>query len=118
MLRKLLFGLYFIVTLPLFAEESTVKSGDAELFCRTIGKGAPLVVLHGGPGLTQDYLLPQMEKLGDHHFVIFYDQRACGASGGEVSCEKITLANYINDLEVIRKAFKLEKMALLGHSWD
>ena len=40
-------------------KETFVTSGEAKLFCRSIGQGKPLIVIHGGPGLTQDYLLPR-----------------------------------------------------------
>jgi hypothetical protein len=40
--------------------EGWIDSDNAQIFCHTIGKGKPLIVLHGGPGLSQDYLLPQL----------------------------------------------------------
>lgn len=36
---------------------------NTTIFYSSIGKGKPLIVLHGGPGLSQQYLLPQMQKL-------------------------------------------------------
>jgi proline iminopeptidase len=64
------------VTKPYVKEE--IKEGfvsvkDGKLFYRTAGKGLPLIVLHGGPGLSQDYLLPQLYKLAENNLVIFYD---------------------------------------------
>lgn len=52
-----------LITKPQVKEE--VKEGfvavkDGKLFYRTAGKGLPLIVLHGGPSLSQDYLLPQL----------------------------------------------------------
>lgn len=98
-------------------KETVIQVQDAKLFCRTIGKGQPLIVIHGGPGLSQDYLLPQMYKHAENHFVIFYDQRGCGQSTGEISPETMTLKMFIDDLESIRKEFKLDKISILGHSW-
>lgn len=98
-------------------KETFVDAQGAKLFCRTVGKGTPLIVLHGGPGLSQGYLLPQMERLAEHHFVIFYDQRGCGGSKGEISSETINMETYVDDLEAIRKAFALDKVSILGHSW-
>lgn len=41
----------------------------------------PLVVLHGGPGIPHDYLLPLVDLANDYHTsVIFYDQVGCGRS--------------------------------------
>jgi len=58
-------------------EEKWIEVDQAKLFCRTLGEGKPLIVIHGGAGLSQDYLLPWLTKLAEHHFVIFYDQK-CG----------------------------------------
>lgn len=94
-----------------------VTSGDAKLFCRCVGNGKPLIVIHGGPGLTQDYLLPQMFELAKNNFVIFYDQRGCGKSTGDINTDTITIESFLNDIEAIRKSFNLDKISILGHSW-
>lgn len=119
MIKRLLF--YLAILFSGYAnasiQEAFIPSDDATLFCRMIGKGKPLIVLHGGPGLTQDYLLPQLYALAENNFVIFYDQRGCGQSTGEIKPETINLETFVNDLETIRKAFHFEKIAILGHSW-
>lgn len=99
------------------ASEQWVEVKNARLFCRTIGSGKPLIVLHGGPGLSQDYLLPQLYQLAAHNFVIFYDQRGCGQSTGDINLETITIDSFVDDLDAIRKAFGFETVSLLGHSW-
>ena len=43
------------------------------------GKGTPLLVLHGGPGVPSYYLNP-LAALGDDRPVVFYDQLGCGRS--------------------------------------
>ncbi|MBA3602372.1 MAG: alpha/beta fold hydrolase [Parachlamydiaceae bacterium] len=97
--------------------ETFVSSGDAKLFCRVAGKGNPLIVIHGGPGLTQDYLLPQMYRLAENNLVIFYDQRGCGKSTGDINQETITIDKFVDDLEAIRQSFNFDKISILGHSW-
>lgn len=94
-----------------------VENEEAKLFCRSFGEGKPIIVLHGGPGLTQDYLLPGMTELAKNHQVIFYDQRGCGQSEGVISSENITIPQYIRDLEAIRKETGHSTFILLGHSW-
>lgn len=108
------------MTVSGFAEipkEQFVSVDGAELYCRTLGKGTPIIVIHGGPGLSQNYLLPQLYRLAEKYFVIFYDQRGCGESKGDFNADTINIQTYINDLDAIIKAFKLDKAALLGHSW-
>lgn len=97
--------------------EVFVKAKDAEIFCKVMGKGKPIVILHGGPGLTHAYLLPQMAKLAEDHLVIFYDQRACGFSTGEISPSSMQIDIFVEDLECIREAFGFKQMTVLGHSW-
>lgn len=98
-------------------KETFVNSGEAKLFCRAIGQGKPLIVIHGGPGLTQDYLLPQMYELAKNNLVIFYDQRGCGKSTVDINANTINIESFLNDIEAIRKAFNLDKISVLGHSW-
>ena len=88
-----------------------------KLYCETIGRGSPIMILHGGPGLDHTYLLPQFQRLAQHHKLIFYDQRGSGKSGGKVDSISITIENFISDLESLRKAQHIQKMNLLGHSW-
>lgn len=128
MINKTLVILAYLFTLisvnpPLAAvqacalQEIFIQSGEAHLFCRTIGRGKPLLVIHGGPGMTQDYLLPYLYKLGENNFVIFYDQRGCGESMGEITPETIQLKTFIEDIDSIRRAFHFKKISILGHSW-
>lgn len=98
-------------------KETFVNSGEAKLFCRAIGQGKPLIVIHGGPGLTQDYLLPQMYELAKNNLVIFYDQRGCGKSTVDINANTINIESFVNDIEAIRQTFNLDKISILGHSW-
>ena len=99
------------------ANETIVEVDGSKIFCRTIGNGSPVIVVHGGPGLSQDYLLPHMYKLAENHFVIFYDQRGCGQSTGEINDNTVNIETFVNDIEAIRKAFNFDKVSILGHSW-
>ena len=45
-------------------------------WCAYGPEGAPrLLVLHGGPGASHEYLLPQLLDLADSYELVFYDQR-------------------------------------------
>ena len=98
-----MFLILLLAAIGCFSPPQIVKEG---LLCRVCGKGEPLIVIHGGPGLTQQYLLPQLYRLCDDNFVIFYDQG-----------ERTTLEALINDIETLRKAYHYNKISLLGHSW-
>ena len=56
-----------------------------QLFTRRIGSGPLVVVLHGGPGASHDYLLPQYDLLATRRSLLYYDQRGGGQSAGETT---------------------------------
>lgn len=99
-------------------KERYIKTQDAELFSKSMGRGSPLIILHGGAGyLTHDYLLPHLQPLAERNLIIFYDQRGLGRSTGVISPEQINLKTYVEDIESVRKALGVEKVSLLGHSF-
>jgi proline iminopeptidase len=67
--------------------------------------------------MCQDYLLPSLAKLQENYQVIFYDQRSCGRSTGEINSDTISIDNFVEDLETIRRYFGFSKISVLGHSW-
>lgn len=87
------------------------------LYYVTAGKGKPLVILHGGPGLDHSYFLPQMEALAEKYQLIFYDQRACGRSDVDVDSSTINMNQFVDDLDSLRSWFRFDKINLLGHSF-
>lgn len=99
------------------AIESRVPVQGTGLYCREVGRGAPMIVLHGGPDFDISYLLPELDSLSDKFDLIYYDQRGRGRSADGVKPEDVTLESEIADLDEIREHFHLDKVALLGHSW-
>lgn len=120
-MRPLFFSclLFFLSSLSIqnIAKESLVQVDQAEIFCKTVGNGSPIIVLHGGPGLSHDYLFPTLSKLSSDHLVLFFDQRANGRSTGEIEKETLNLDTFIEDIESVRKAQGFDKITLLGHCW-
>jgi proline iminopeptidase len=91
----------------------TVETEDAAFHTERSGRGPPMVMLHGGPGLW-DYLGPVAAMVEDWATVYRYDQRACGRSTG---AGPHTIARHVGDLEALRAHWGLERFVLLGHSW-
>jgi proline iminopeptidase len=106
-----------IVCAQLPTEKGYKTINGVRLYYETIGEGVPIVVVHGGPGLDHSYLLPQMAELAKGYKLIFYDQRAMGKSSADFDTNQMTMRSFVEDLDGIRKAFGLEKMNVLGHSW-
>ena len=75
-----------------------------------------ILVLHGGPGASHDYLLPQMLELTDRYQLLFYDQRGGGRSRTD-DPTPITWRMLVNDLTKLIEEFWLEPLSILGYSW-
>ncbi|RNF38830.1 proline iminopeptidase-family hydrolase [Planococcus salinus] len=80
------------------------------------GPGIPLVVLHGGPGAKSSDSDP-LRQLGADRPVIHYDQLGCGKSDRPTDTSLWTVERYVEELEQVIEALKLEEFHLLGHSW-
>jgi proline iminopeptidase len=97
--------------------ESRIPVGKASLYSREIGRGQPIIVLHGGPDFDHGYLLPDLDRLADAFRLIYYDQRGRGRSVDHVLPEEVTLTSDVDDIDRVRQHFRLQSSALLGHSW-
>lgn len=80
----------------------------------------PLVVVHGGPGFTHDYVLSLSELAATGRPVIHYDQLGCGRStrlperGGEFW----TVQLFLDELEMLLRTLGIDgDYHLLGQSW-
>jgi pimeloyl-ACP methyl ester carboxylesterase len=66
------------VALPI--QEGLVDTGGVLIYYKTVGQGDPLVIVHGGPGASHDYLLPNVYTLARGHKLVFIDERGSGRS--------------------------------------
>jgi proline iminopeptidase len=112
----------FILALGLVAQapnEGYVDAGaGVRLFYRMVGTGRDtIVVLHGGPGFTMEYLAADLEPLAARHVLLFYDQRGAGRSTLVADSASLDAHRFADDLEAIRKHFGMQRLTLLGHSW-
>ena len=85
----------------------------AALWTATRGAGAPVLLLHGGPGIC-DYLAPVADMLDDVATVPRYEQRGYGRSP---EVEPIDIETLVADIESLRVALGHERWAVVGHSW-
>ncbi|HVN12867.1 MAG TPA: alpha/beta hydrolase [Kineosporiaceae bacterium] len=94
---------------------TTLPVRDVRLFVDVVGRGYPLVVMHGGPGADHWTLLP-FRQLSDRFTVIFYDHRCNGRSVG-VPVSSMTWENLTADAEALRESLGFDTWAVLGHSF-
>jgi proline iminopeptidase len=97
-------------------EDGFADVNGIELYYKIFGRGAPVVILHGGPGFDHNSII-QLKELADDYRVIFYDQRASGNSSGDADSTSITVDNFVEDLEGLRRYLKLDKINIVGFSW-
>jgi len=86
------------------------------IYYELLGRGTPLVILHGGPGASHDYFLPYLLPLARQHRLVFIDERGSGRSEKLEDPSGYTVENMVEDVEAIREGLKLGKVGLLGHS--
>ncbi|PIQ15410.1 MAG: hypothetical protein COW67_08535 [Flavobacteriales bacterium CG18_big_fil_WC_8_21_14_2_50_32_9] len=98
-------------------EDKNIEINGVNHYFKIIGTGEPILVLHGGPGLFSDYLISSFEGLAEEYQFIFYDQRGSGKTDFPKDTSNIAIPNFVEDIEAIRKHFKIDKITLAGHSW-
>jgi proline-specific peptidase len=89
------------------------------LYYRRVGQPdrGTVLVLHGGPGLTHEYLTPLADLAGVGYEVVFYDQLGCGLSQRPISYRDYTIRKAADDADELRRRLKLGRVHLLGHSY-
>jgi len=97
--------------------EGYVDAKGVLIYYQTIGHGAPLMIVHGGPGVSHDYLMPHLLPLARTHQLIFIDERGSGRSEKLEDASQYTVENMVEDVESVRQALRLGKISLLGHSY-
>ena len=95
----------------------TLQGAGVRLAARWVGdRGPTVVVLHGGPGASMDYLRPQFDLLARGRTLLFYDQR--GGGGSEVPRETpLGWREHVADLEAVLSGLAPRPACVMGFSW-
>lgn len=101
-----------------FRQQMFDMPGGHRVYVEQCGRpdGAPVLVLHGGPG---GGCSPGMRRFFDpaHYRVVLFDQRGCGRSTPNASVEANTTWDLVADIERIRAALGIERWIVFGGSW-
>jgi proline iminopeptidase len=98
-------------------KEGMIDVPGGRVWYRSVGEGGvPVLCLHGGPGMTHNYIDP-LEDLADRRQVVFYDQLGCGRSDKPDDTSLWTVPHFVQEVEVVRAALGLERFHLFGSSW-
>jgi len=77
------------------------------------GHGAPVLILHGGPGLS-DYTAPLAAELDDAFRVIRYQQRGLAPS---TAAGPFGIDRHVADAIAVLDAAGADRAYVIGHSW-
>jgi len=94
------------------------------------GKGKPVLVIHGGPGIPTFQPWEGLQQVEGYRFY-YYHQRGCGKSTHPFNefksknyysnmtalIDKLGMEQQIADIERIRKILDREKITIIGHSY-
>jgi proline iminopeptidase len=97
--------------------EGYVDAHGVLIYYTIMGRGAPLLVVHGGPGASHDYFLPYLLPLARRNKLVFIDERGSGRSQKLEDVKQYTVENMVEDVEAVRVGLGLGKISLLGHSY-
>jgi proline iminopeptidase len=95
-------------------------SGTFEVWTRKVGDHPTIKVLllHGGPGATHEYLLPLEEPLAGAGYELYhYDQLGSHLSDQPDDASLWEIPRFVDEVEQVRAGLGLEQMVLYGQSW-
>lgn len=104
---------------PTYRDGTSVVHGY-RFYWKSVGDPGPkgtVVLLHGGPGGTLDYLLA-FSDLADHGYrVLYYDQLGCGRSDLARDVSEYSIDRDVEDLDELREELDLGRFHLIGSSY-
>jgi len=81
------------------------------------GNGPPLLLIPGGPGGSHDYFHPWLRPLSRHFRVVAFDGYGRGRSDRAARPAEYSFRRDVQEVEALRSALGLERLAVLGHSY-
>ncbi|MBX2899390.1 MAG: alpha/beta hydrolase [Cyclobacteriaceae bacterium] len=97
----------------------TFNNGSLKLYYEEYGKGPALYILSGGPGEAPEHPYRQIvDSLKSLYTCILIHQRGSGKSKDiPINQTTISINNYTQDIELLRRQRGDKKITLLGISW-
>lgn len=96
-------------------ESKVLDVGGRRITVSSLGQGPLLFCVPGGPGLPGTHL-EGLGGLDRHHTLLRPDWRGAGRSDPPLD-DSHRVADYVADLEEVRRQLELEAFDLLGHSF-
>lgn len=98
--------------------EGFIEVKGGKIWYEVFGEGdkAPIILLHGGPGGTSLGFEP-LKELGYEGPIVFFDQLGSGRSSALSDTSLMTIENYVEQVESLRKNLGITDFVLYGSSW-
>lgn len=92
----------------------TVATDSGQLSGWVAGEGPRVLAIHGGPGMSFDYLDDAVAELAAHYQVATFQQRGLAPSAEHGD---FTVAEAVADIVAVLDGLGWETAYLMGHSW-
>lgn len=99
------------------AMADTADINGASIFYETVGDGPAILVMHGGLGLSHDYLRPYFDQFSGTHTVVYYDHFGNGRSSRPDDYAEMTFDRLTSDAAALMTTLGHDTFTLLGHSY-
>jgi proline iminopeptidase len=119
-MKKIFLFLFLIIVGNIFAQTEgyAINNDLSKTYYKTFGKGEPLLIINGGPGMNSNGFEDMAKILGQSQKTILYDQRGTGKSKlSKIDSKTISMKIMADDIESLRKHLKIKKWNILGHSF-
>jgi proline iminopeptidase len=113
-------GLFACVAQQPLPDDGFVDVPGGRVAFRVIGGGdaVPVLLIHGGPGVTSCSYVSTVDGIASSRAVVVYDQLGSGNSDRMLDLERdATLPRFVREVEAIRQQLGLREVHLVGHSW-
>jgi proline iminopeptidase len=96
-----------------------VMGGKYKVWTKRMGRGPiKVLLLHGGPGFTHQYLEAMESFLPEAGIeMYYYDQLGCGNSDKPEDLSLWEIPRFVEEVEEVRRGLGLENFVLYGQSW-
>ncbi len=114
-----LLGLASLFCVGVSAQESdSIVVPNAVLHYSVEGRGQPVLLLSGGPGISSDQLSALSKRLSSTYRCILFDQRGTGMSHCDpLDSTTINVHQAMEDITLLLSRLGIGKVTIIGHSW-
>lgn len=95
----------------------SLRSDGLTIYYETEGKGNPVYLISGGPGITPFYMRTISAELSQKYQTVLIHQRGTGLTKAPVNEKTIDIVKYVNDIDAVKEKLNHGKITLIGHSW-